>query len=54
MHLLVTAICRLAFPSSITSNTSSGLETNLSVAPYAKMSNYDLNDLLHISDTYFL
>lgn len=32
--LLVTAICLLAFPSSITSNTSSGLDTNLSVAPF--------------------
>lgn len=32
--LLVTAMCLLDFPSSITSNTSSGLETNLSVAPF--------------------
>lgn len=32
-YLLVTAMCRFAFPSSITSNTSSGLVTNLSVAP---------------------
>lgn len=32
--LLVTAICLLDFPSSIDSKTSSGLETNLSVAPF--------------------
>ena len=35
-NLLVTATCRLDFPSSITSNTSSGLLTNLSVAPFTK------------------
>ena len=32
--LLVTATCRLAFPSSMISITSSGLDTNLSLAPY--------------------
>lgn len=32
-HLLVTATCRFALPSSITSMTSSGLDTNLSVHP---------------------
>ena len=31
--LLVTATCRLAFPSSMISITSSGLDTNLSLAP---------------------
>lgn len=35
-NLLVTATWRLAFPSSMTSKTSSGLETNLSVAPLTK------------------
>ena len=33
IHLLVTATCRFAFPSSTTSMTSSGLDTNRSVAP---------------------
>lgn len=33
-YSLVTAICRFDFPSSITSKTSSGLETNRSVAPF--------------------
>ena len=33
-NLLVTATWRLAFPSSMASMTSSGLDTNLSVAPY--------------------
>ena len=33
-HVLVTATCRFAFPSSMTSITSSGLETKRSVAPY--------------------
>lgn len=32
-YILVTAICLFDLPSSITSNTSSGLDTNLSVAP---------------------
>ena len=32
-YLLVTATCRLALPSSMTSMTSSGLDTNRSVAP---------------------
>ena len=32
-HLLVTATWRFAFPSSMISMTSSGLETNLSLAP---------------------
>ena len=32
--LLVTATCLLLFPISITSKTSSGLDTNLSVAPF--------------------
>lgn len=32
--VLVTAMCRLDLPSSIDSKTSSGLETNLSVAPF--------------------
>ena len=32
-YVLVTATWRFAFPSSITSMTSSGLDTNLSVAP---------------------
>ena len=31
--LLVTDTCRFAFPSAITSSTSSGLETKRSVAP---------------------
>ncbi len=35
-YSLVTATCRLALPSSITSITSSGLDTNLSVAPWNK------------------
>jgi len=34
--LLVTAICLLALPSSITANTSSGLDTKRSVAPFTK------------------
>lgn len=33
-NILVTAMCLFAFPSSITSNTSSGDDTNLSVAPF--------------------
>jgi hypothetical protein len=32
--LLVTAVCRLRFPSSIVSNTSSGLLTNRSEHPF--------------------
>lgn len=35
-HSLVTATCRLAFPSSMTSRTSSGLDTNLSVQPWGQ------------------
>ena len=37
--LLVTATCRLAFPSSMISITSSGLDTNLSLAPYRNQIN---------------
>lgn len=36
-NLLVTATWRLAFPSSIISMTSSGLDTNLSLAPWNKI-----------------
>jgi len=39
-YLLVTATCRFAFPSSITSMTSSGLDTNRSVAPYVQQQQY--------------
>lgn len=35
-HSLVTATCLLAFPSSMTSRTSSGLDTNLSVQPWGQ------------------